>query len=245
MAKKRKPSSITGELTLHSHLAPSHLPPADQPLRLACLHPGLVKWKAACWGRVFLLRKVGRTAASSFPSRETPIGVCPLFVTRGNLETLVLTPPLSHSESLVICCTVPPQGSGDRSDSAPRVLFRNQAVCVCVCVCVRERERESFSRCLSATLSSQPPSVPSSQGDKFCIRFPNLQPQEEIGAVWLSFSPMVKGFATGRVPAGFSPLPDLPRRAVTPVVEAGPCCSFGTRASKVGKFREEKRWQGG
>ena len=113
-------------------------------------------------------------------------------------------------------------------------------MCVCVCERKRERERERVFRGASLLLcppNLPPPSVPSSQGDKFCINFPNLQPQEEIGAVWLSFSPWSRGFATGRVPAGFSPLPDLLRRAVTPVVEAGPCCSFGTRASKVGKFR--------
>lgn len=52
--------------------------------------------------------------------------------------------------------------------------------------------------------------------------------------------------ATGWVPAGYFPLPDLSRRAVTHA-EQGPCCSFGTRASKVGKFRgggRERRWQG-
>lgn len=71
-----------------------------------------------------------------------------------------------------------------------------------------------------------------------------LRRREELSGS--PFPQWSRRLATGWVPAGYFPLPDLSRRAVTHA-EQGPCCSFGTRASKVGKFRgggRERRWQG-
>lgn len=66
---------------------PIPLPTRGPPLQPACLHPDLTKWNAACRGRVCRPRRAAKGNLGMAASGGIGAGVCPLFVTWGDLVT--------------------------------------------------------------------------------------------------------------------------------------------------------------
>lgn len=139
MAKKRKPPSIKGECcSIPASLHPTSHPSAP---RASLFTSRLDQAEGCLRGRVCLLREVGppRRCCTSLCLRGDSDRSLSLFC---YLETLSLTPPLSYSTSLDICCTspqppspVPPAGQcGGKRLLPPSVSSFLESGCVRACV---------------------------------------------------------------------------------------------------------------